>query len=152
MKRNLNDSKKWHSDLQIEKTIKSLKQNNLDAHYALTTEEARNKAISLIPKGVMVAYGGSLTLEQIGIRETLKNGDYNFLDRHRPGIDEEQQYQLRVKGLSSDVFLMSTNALTTNGQLVNMDGTGNRVAALSFGPKKVIVIAGINKIVPSDTT
>jgi len=147
MKHTLIDSLKWYRDIQVKKTIQSLKQNNISAHYAVTAEDACKKAISLIPKGVTVAYGGSLTLDEIGMKDALRNGNYNLLDRHRPGIDEEQQYRLRLEGLRADIFLMSTNALTTTGQLVNMDGTGNRVAALIFGPKKVIVIAGINKMV-----
>ncbi len=148
MKNSLSDSLKWHNELKVKKTIKALKQHNMNAYYATTVQAACKKALSLIPKGATVAYGGSLTLEQIGIRKTLQTGRYNFLDRHQPHIDDKTQYRLRLEGLTADVFLMSTNALTTEGQLVNMDGTGNRTAALIFGPQKVIVIAGLNKIVP----
>jgi len=113
-----------------------------------TAQDACNIVLDLIPEGSKIGYGGSLTLDQIGIKEILRKRHYDFIDREPAEIDEHDQYILRRESLFSDVFLMSTNAITMDGHLVNIDGIGNRSAALIFGPSKVIVIAGINKIVP----
>jgi hypothetical protein len=131
----------------VQETIKALAKNNIHACYVETVEEACKKVISLIPEGSKVGHGGSLTLQQLGIMEVLRKGNYNFIDRYIPDISEDRKYELRRESLLADVFLMSTNALTKEGQLVDLDGSGDRVAALIFGPSKVIVVAGINKIV-----
>ena len=144
----LNESRKWYQEKLVEKTIQSLEKNNISAGYVETAEDARNKLISLIPADSTVGYGGSLTLNQIGVKQILRNGNYTYIDRHLPEVDENEFNKLRRESLLADVFLMSTNALTMEGQLVNIDGSGNRVAALIYGPSKVIVVAGINKIVP----
>jgi L-lactate utilization protein LutB len=152
MKDALIESYNWYKDRLAQETIKALEKNNIWACYVETAEEARKKVISLIPEGSKVGHGGSLTLQQLGIMEVLRKGNYNFIDRSIPEISEDQKYMLRRESLLADVFLMSTNALTREGQLVNLDGSGNRVAALIFGPPKVIVIAGINKIVANIET
>ena len=141
-------SQKWHKELIAHKAIESLSNNNIDGCYVENAQAACKKILNLIPSNSKVGYGGSLTLDQIGIKEKLRNGNYNFIDRQLTEIDDYKQNNLRRESLLSDVFLMSTNALTLEGQLVNMDGIGNRVAALIFGPPKIIVVAGINKIVP----
>ena len=148
----LDESQTWYKKKLVQKTLKSLEKNNISSCYVETLKDACNKAISLIPKGSKVGYGGSLTLDQIRIKEILRKGDYNLLDRHLPNVTENEDIRLRRESLLADVFLMSTNALTMEGHLVNIDGTGNRVAALIYGPTKVIVIAGINKIVPDIET
>ena len=89
-----------------------------------------------------------LTLRQIGVVDALKQGPYHFLDPWEPGITVEENLRRKRRALTSDVFVTGTNALTLDGQLVNVDGHGNRVAAMLFGPKKVIIVVGINKIVP----
>ncbi len=142
------DSKEWYNETLAGRVISSLERNNMTGVYAKTKEEAVEKALSLIPKGSKVGHGGSLTLEQIGIMDALRKGDFNFLDRRKPGLSEDEIERLRRESLLTDVFLMSTNALTLDGKLVNIDGYGNRVAALCYGPSKVIIIAGINKVVP----
>ena len=141
------ESEEWYHEMQAGKVIKSLEKNNIPAIYTKTKEEAVEKALSLIPKGSKVGYGGSLTLKQIGIMDALRTGDFHFLDRSKPELTEEENTKLLKESLLVDVFLMSTNALTMDGKLVNIDGTGNRVAALSYGPSKVIIITGVNKIV-----
>jgi hypothetical protein len=146
----LAESQKHYKENIAQKTLKSLKKNNISGYYFETLEETCEKIIGLIPLGSKIGHGGSLTLDQLGIKDILRNGNYDFIDRALPDIDEKKQDQLRKESLLADVFLMSTNALTTDGQLVNIDGTGNRMAALIFGPSKVIIVAGTNKIV-SDT-
>ena len=142
------ESKEWYKEMLAGKVINSLEKNNMTGIYVKTKEEAMEKALGLIPKGSKVSHGGSLTLQQIGITDALRKGDFQFIDRRAPGLSEDEIERLRRESLLSDVFLMSTNALTMDGKLVNIDGIGNRVAALSYGPSKVIIIAGINKIVP----
>lgn len=134
-------------DVLIQEVMGSLKKNQMEAFYAPNRQEAVKEILALIPEGSTVGYGGSLTLDELGIKEVLKKGDYHFVDRGRPGISAEEMFQLRRQSLLSDVFLCSANAITKDGKLINIDGVGNRLAALTFGPKKVIVVAGINKIV-----
>ncbi|MFC1874312.1 lactate utilization protein [Chloroflexota bacterium] len=144
----LAETMEWYKEELARKLIESLEKNNISGFYVGTGEEALEKLLGLIPTGSKVGHGGSLTLEQIGAIEALRKGNYDFMDRRRPGISEEEHHRLRKESLFADVFLMSTNALTMDGKLVNIDGIGNRLAALIFGPNKVIIIAGINKVVP----
>jgi len=101
----------------------------------------------MIPEGSVVGFGDSLTLRQIGVVDALEKGDYTFLDPWSPGISVEENIKLKKQALTSDVFVTGTNALTLDGKIVNVDGLGNRVAAILFGPNKVIIVVGINKIV-----
>ena len=141
------ESREWYRRTLAQKTIKSLERNNMNGRYVETAEDARDMVIDLIPKGSSVGHGGSLTLDQLGIKDVLRRGDYEYLDRRNPDLTEAESNILRRESLFADVFLMSTNALTTEGQLVNIDGIGNRVSALIFGAGRVIIIAGFNKIV-----
>jgi L-lactate utilization protein LutB len=129
-----------------ETVIKGLKSRGFEPYFCADKTEALKKALSLIPPKSSVSWGGSVTLEQIGIFDELKKiKDLTIIDRDTAKTPEER-FEMMRKSLSSDVFLMSANAITTNGELVNIDGMGNRLAALLFGPKSVIVIAGVNKI------
>jgi L-lactate utilization protein LutB len=143
----LAESKNWYNEMLAGRVIKSLEKNSMNGIYVQTKEEVLEKVISLIPEGSKVGTGGSLSLDQIGVKDVLRNGNFSFIDRNLPGLSEEESHQMRRDSLHADVFLTSTNALTMDGKLVNIDGTGNRVAAISYGPTKVIVVAGINKIV-----
>jgi len=127
MDNTLNESQAWHKKKIVEKTLKSLEKNNISGCYVETLKAACNRALSLIPKGSKVGYGGSMTLDQIGIKEILRRGNCNFIDRELPEINENDQNRLRRESLFSDVFLMSTNALTMEGHLVNIDGFGNLI-------------------------
>ncbi len=128
-----------------EQAIAGLEKRNMKGYYAETKEEAVKLALSLIPEGSVISWGGSATLSETGLIEKLKAGNYNCLDRS-DAKDREGMEEIAHKALSADYFLMSTNAMTADGQLINIDGNGNRVAALIYGPKNVIVLAGINKI------
>ncbi len=142
-----NEAKRAFQERQVQEVITALRKRRMEATFVPNKEEALKTVLSLIPKGAKVGYGGSLTLDELGIKEALKKGKYQWVDRGRPGISEEELFGLRRESLLTDVFLCSTNALTRDGKMVNIDGIGNRLAALTFGPKKIIVVAGINKIV-----
>lgn len=137
---------------KYESIIKHLNKRNIQGYYADTSEEAREIAVSLIAEGDLVSWGGSQTLDQTGIRKALfemeKEGKITIIDPYGT-VDPAESIEARRKGLLSDVFFMSSNALTVDGELVNIDGTGNRVAALTFGPKKVVVVVGKNKLTES---
>ncbi|MBC9784061.1 lactate utilization protein [Heliobacterium chlorum] len=142
-------TRECYNVLLSQKLVEELKKRNMEAYYCVTKEEAVKKVLKMIPKDSVVSCGGSATLHEIGLKVALKNEGYkNFLDP-----DDAQGALAKDKvarqALSADYFLMSSNAITESGELVNIDGYGNRVASLIFGPKNVIVIAGINKVVPN---
>lgn len=132
-------------DQRLERTAKALRANRFDAHVLRSREELFAKLKDLIPQGASCSVGGSMTLFEAGVIDFLKSGDYRYLDRYAEGADLKQVFH---DALGCQVYLMSSNAVTERGELYNMDGNGNRVAALAYGPEKVIVIAGCNKIVP----
>jgi L-lactate utilization protein LutB len=144
----LAESREWYKEALAQGVIKALERRNMTGLYVKTTEEALERVVGLIPEGSKVGFGGSLSLDQIGVKDILRAGNYHLIDHGMPGLSEDKAQGLRKESLLADVFLTSTNALTMDGKLVNIDGNGNRVAAISFGPTKVIVVAGINKIVP----
>lgn len=134
-------------EINIEKTIKNLEKNNICVHYVSTKKEVIPTVESLTEKGATVASGGSVTLNECGVIDFLKKNDYNYLDRYAPGITREEMTEIFKKSSCADVYLSSCNAITENGELYNVDGNANRVSAISFGPKKIIMVAGFNKIV-----
>lgn len=130
----------------VEKVIKNLEKNNMKGFYAENKEEALEIVKTLINKGDTIASGGSVTLNEVGVIDLLNNGDYNYLDRSKCQSREECEEVYRG-AYSADAYFMSTNALTKSGNLYNVDGNSNRVSALLYGPKSVIVVCGYNKIV-----
>ncbi|MBQ8869679.1 MAG: lactate utilization protein [Oscillospiraceae bacterium] len=132
---------------RIERTMKALENNNMQAFYAENKCKAVELVKGLIEKGSTVSFGGSVSLSESGVIELIKNGDYNLLDRSAPGLTPEQIQKIYRDTFSADVYLCSSNAITENGELYNVDGFGNRVAAITFGPESVIIVAGYNKIV-----
>lgn len=129
--------------------LKNLKKRNIEGYYVKTSEEAKQIALSMVSEGSVVSWGGSKTLDDTGIRQALfdleKQGKITIIDPYREK-DSVLSYEARRQGLLADVYFLSTNAITTDGELANIDGSGNRVAALTFGPKKVVVVAGLNKL------
>jgi len=125
--------------------VEALNRRQFEAYYCETAVQAREKALCLIPPASTVSWGGSESVEEIGLLEAVKKGPYTVLDRD---ATETQQQRLDVmrRAFQCDYFLMGSNALSADGQLVNIDGGGNRVASLTFGPAHVIVIVGVNKI------
>lgn len=141
----MTDFTQMRNDKIKDKLLANLEKRHFQAYYCKTQEEALDLALSLIPKEHTVSWGGSVSAEKIGLLQAVRK-NYNVIDRDSAKTPEEGD-ELRRKGLLADTFIMGTNALTEDGQLVNIDGTGNRVAALCFGPKNVIVICGMNKVV-----
>ncbi|UCF79477.1 MAG: lactate utilization protein [Candidatus Eiseniibacteriota bacterium] len=133
---------------EIDALIKRLSDNNIPAMYVSTRREAFERVMSMIPEGSVVGYGDSLTLREIGVVDALSDGNYTFLNPWASGVSVDENVQLKRRALTSDVFVTGTNALTLDGKIVNVDGHGNRVAAMLFGPAKVILVVGVNKIVP----
>ena len=131
----------------IQKTIKSLEQNGMECFYAETKEDVLPIAKKLIPKGAVVGVGGSVTLNETCVMSLLRNGDYVFLDREASGLSPKEVEGVMKKSLLADWFLTSSNAVTEKGEIYNVDGRGNRLAALNFGPDNVLIIIGVNKIV-----
>lgn len=132
---------------RIEKTIANLKLNKMEAYFCETSEEARELVKTLINKGDTISNGGSVTLKQTGIYDIISSSDYNYLDRSREGITREEVEEVYRKTFCADAFFTGTNAVTENGELYNVDGNSNRVAAILYGPKSVVVICGVNKLV-----
>ncbi len=127
--------------------LTALKANGFEVIYADNSKEALDKVMFLIPKEAKVGIGGSVTVRDIGLVEAIeKQNNTIFMDWGKP-IELKEKLKVRKESLTSDVYLTSSNAITLQGQLVNIDGTGNRVSAMVFGPKKVIIIAGANKLV-----
>lgn len=125
--------------------VKNLQNRHFEAYYCHNCEDALKKALELIPEGVTVGWGGVLSAEQIGLLDALRNGNYRTLDRSACKSPEEKDLVAK-QCLGADVFLTGANALSLDGQMVNIDGVGNRLAAITFGPMSVIVIAGMNKV------
>lgn len=131
--------------IRVEETIKNLKKNNMAAYYCETKEEVVPLIKTLVEPGATVSNGGSVTLSETGVIDLLSSGDYNYIDRSKAKPEEIRDVYL--KALGADAYFCSSNAVTQNGELYNVDGNSNRVASIVFGPKKVIMVVGINKIV-----
>lgn len=125
--------------------VKNLQTRHFEAYYCATKEQAREQALSLIPEGAVVGWGGALSAQQIGLMDALHKGNYAPIDRDLCKSPEEKEKAAR-DCLHADVFLTGANGLSLDGQMVNVDGVGNRVAAIVYGPKVVLVIAGMNKV------
>jgi hypothetical protein len=132
---------------KIQSLIERLGKHNIPAFYVRDKKEAFEKIMSMIPPGSTVGFGDSVTLRQIGVVDALEKGNYTFLNSWKSGISIGENIRLKKRALTSDVFVTGTNALTLDGKIVNVDALGNRVAAMLFGPNKVIIVVGINKIV-----
>ena len=134
----------------IEKTLDNLKKNRMNGYYA-DNQEAMMKILNdLCTKGSTVSVGGSMTLFETGIINWLRNEDFIFWDRYAEGLTKEDITKIYRKSFGANYYFTSTNALTEEGELVNIDGNGNRVASMIYGPDKVIVIAGVNKLVKDE--
>lgn len=126
--------------------IKNMEKRQIEGYYCPDSASALKKALELIPKGSSIGWGGSITLTETGLMDAIQNGDYKIINRELAKTPEEQK---KVYGeiCCADYFLMSTNAITLDGELVNIDGRGNRVSFLCYGPQNVLILTGINKIV-----
>lgn len=140
-------------EIRSAKVIKNLNRRNMNGYFVPNHQEALQLVMTLIPHGAVVGRGDSVTLNKVGVIQALLERNENKIinpvqtDAHGHHLPREERRKLQRQALLSDIFLTSTNAITLDGKLVNIDGAGNRVAAMMFGPKKVIVITGANKIV-----
>lgn len=140
----MNENMFHRNELLAQKVIKGLESRNMSGYYAADREEALHIALSLIPEGASVTMGGSASVSEIGLLDAVKAGNYRYFDRStasdpRAGV---------LAAYDADVFLASANAITEDGILVNIDGNANRVSCLAYGPKKVVLIVGMNKVCP----
>lgn len=137
----------WVIEKKVQRTIENLEKNNMQAYYVEDENSLLNKIDQLINEGDTVSVGGSMTLFETGVMDMLRSGKYNFLDKYKADLSKEDIKEIYRKSFFADAYFTSSNAVTENGELYNVDGNGNRVAAMIYGPDKVIVIIGTNKIV-----
>ncbi len=143
----MDDNTLWYMKKRIDRTIKNLNRRNMDGFFVKDKNELITLLKKLIDDNSTVGVGDSMTLFETGVIDFLRKGDYVFLDKYRDGITSEEKKEIYLKNFSANTFMCSTNALTEDGELYNIDGNGSRVAPMLYGPKQVILVAGINKIV-----
>jgi len=142
---NLSPKQKYYKNI-ANTIIKNFEKRQIEGYYCTDSTSAVKKALELMPKGSSISWGGSMTLIETGLMDSIKKSDYKIIDRDKAKTLEEQR-KIYGEICLSDYFLMSTNAITIDGELINIDGRGNRVAFLCYGPQNVIILAGMNKIV-----
>lgn len=143
----MNENVKWVNERRIEKTINNLEKNNIKGYYAKSNEELINIIKDIAKEGEMVSVGGSITLFETNVIDLLRSGRYNFLDRYKENLTPADIKEIYRKTFYADTYFSSVNAITEEGEIFNVDGNGNRVAAMLYGPDKVILVVGVNKIV-----
>ncbi len=137
----------WFQEKQVERTIHALKKNNFEALFVPDSKAAFEEVMKRIPDGSTVGVGGSVTLTQIGLLDALGKRNIQLIWPVQQAKNMDERMELIRKSFSSDFFLSGTNAITEDGKLFNVDATGNRVGAMFIGPKKTIIVSGVNKIV-----
>lgn len=137
----------WVVEQKVKRTIEKLEKNNMEGYYVEDEKALINKLDELVKAGEAVAVGGSMTLFEAGVIDYLRSGKFEFLDRYADGLTAEKLKEIYRKSFFADSYFVSSNAVTEDGELYNVDGNGNRVAAMIYGPDKVFVIVGVNKIV-----
>ncbi|EOR24511.1 MULTISPECIES: lactate utilization protein [Clostridium] len=143
----MDSSLNWVNEQRIKRTIESLNNNNMNGYLVNSKEELFFKIEQLVSEGSVVSCGGSMSLFEYGVIDYLRNGRYKFLDRYKEGLTSEQITKIFKESFLADAYFASSNAVTEDGKLYNVDGNGNRVAAMLYGPDKVILLVGVNKIV-----
>ena len=141
----MTEQMKTYYEKRAQVLVKNLKSRHFEAYYCPDSASALAKALELIPEGASVGWGGALSAQQIGLIDAVKSGSLAAIDRDAATTPEERTQALK-RCLTADVFLCGANALSLDGQMVNIDGTGNRVAAIAYGPDTILVIAGMNKV------
>lgn len=137
--------RKMQYDKAGAKVAEALNKRNFEAYYCSDRDAALEKILELIPQGHVVSWGGATTVDELGVKDALRQRGQAVIDRDTAKDAQERQQMLK-QALTCNTFLMGSNAISADGQLVNIDGTGNRVAALCFGPTQVVVVAGMNKV------
>ncbi|KPL04477.1 MAG: hypothetical protein AMJ90_00595 [candidate division Zixibacteria bacterium SM23_73_2] len=142
----MDKNKFWFYKTMAEQVIQSLKRNNIDAIFCETSDEAKKRVLSMIPKGSTVGMAGSVTIRELGLLDELSRGDFKLYNQYLPNLSKEESAKIRKEGTLADFFLSGTNAVTLNGELVNISAMGSKIAGLTYA-KKVIIVSGVNKIV-----
>ncbi|MBW6490562.1 MAG: lactate utilization protein [Lentimicrobium sp.] len=142
----------WHYKAIGQKVVSKLIKHGFEAKYFESKNEAIIEICAQFHPGMKVAFGGSITARKLGLREAALKSGAVLIDHGKPGLGEDERLEIMRQELHSDLFISSANAITLDGSIVNADGYGNRVASMIFGPRKVIVIAGINKITSNEET
>lgn len=138
----------WNEKVARE-IIEHLEKRRMEGSYAATADQARDEILAMIPEGASVYRCGSVTTVEIGLWEGIeRKSGVTIINPYQAGLSPEQSGELRRQGLLADIMIASSNAITLDGKLVNLDATGNRIAAMAFGPKKVILVVGMNKVAP----
>ena len=132
----------------VQTAMAALERNNMAAYYVEKASDVPAMVASLLQKGDTVAVGGSVTLDETGVMSLLRSGDYRFLDRYAEGLTRDEITKVFQDSFFADAYVCSSNAVTMNGELYNVDGNSNRIAAIAFGPKSVILVVGVQKLVP----
>jgi hypothetical protein len=138
----------WNEKI-ARKIIEHLEQRRMEGSYAPSAVQARDEIVAMIPEGASVYRCGSMTTAGMGLWEKLvEKPGVKIMDPYQPDLSPEQAMELRRQGMLADFMIASSNAITMDGKLVNLDGSGNRIAAMTFGPRKVILVVGMNKVAP----
>ncbi|KAJ53011.1 L-lactate utilization protein LutB [Clostridium tetanomorphum] len=137
----------WYIKNRVDRTIDNLRKHNMEGFFVKDNDKLVELLKELIAEKSVIGIGDSMTLFETGVIDFLRKGKYTFLDKYKDGITSEGKKQIYIKNFSADTFMCSTNALTESGELYNIDGNGSRVAPMIYGPKQVILVCGINKIV-----
>ena len=141
----MTEFEKMYYEKRASVLVKNLRSRHFEAYYCDTRQDALAKALELIPEGSLVSWGGAMSAQQIGLIGAMRVGNYRTIDRDKCVTAEEREQAMK-DALFCDTFLMGANAMSMDGQMVSIDGTGNRIGALVYGPKSVIVIVGMNKV------
>ena len=141
----MDENRRKRNELLAATVIKGLESRNMQGYYASTREEALQKALELIPAGSSVSWGGSASIQEIGLKQAILQGDYQVYNREAACTPEEKR-RVELAAYDADFFLTSSNAVTQDGILVNIDGNSNRVSAIAYRPKHVLMIIGMNKV------
>ncbi len=144
----MNQYQKWLWERLAEKTVENLKKHGFDAHFVQSSQEAKDLILGLVEKFDSFGFGGSDTTRSLGLVEALREKNKTIYDHWQQGLSRERDLELRLQQGRADCFLCSANAIAATGEVVNVDGFGNRTNAMTFGPKKVVVVAGMNKVRP----
>lgn len=143
------DVRQMRNEVLGKRVVQALESRNMEAYYVETKEDAVKKALELIQKGSTISMGGAASVKECGLYDAVSSGDYVFYDRDRVNTQEEKE-EIALRAFSVDWFLGSVNAMSENGVFINIDGNANRVAAYAYGPKNVLLIVGMNKIVKTE--
>lgn len=143
----MNAVEEWRYETIGREACEALKRAGFEAHFVQNGAEALEFIAALVKPGLKVGLGGSMSLRSIGVHDRLRAMGADILDHNAPGLDQGRKIEILRAQLTCDLFLSSSNAVTLEGDIVNVDGNGNRIAALTFGPRKTVVVVGANKIV-----